>query len=132
MPYRKVGDNDYVSPNGTHINAAQNKLWHTLGGRWPGEKKESSVAYAKGGNIQSMSYAAGGPVLGRTRDFLKEPVEFREDDEGERQNKDVVGDTSDEDQKYGKSGAGKGDGCGPGPKAKRTGDKSLKAVKPRG
>jgi hypothetical protein len=33
--------------------------------------------YAKGGAVQDASYAAGGPVLGRTREFLKEPDQFR-------------------------------------------------------
>lgn len=82
-------------------------------------------------NFAEHTGASGGGQLGRSRDFLKEPVEFRDPDEGKRKNRDVVGDTADEDQNYAKSGAGKGMGCGPGPAAKRTGDKSLKAVKPR-
>lgn len=35
--------------------------------------------YAKGGNVKPACYAAGGVVLGRTRDFMKEPDVFRED-----------------------------------------------------
>lgn len=76
--------------------------------------------------------AKGGGQLGRHRDFLKEPDEFRERDEGDRQSRDVVGDISDADQKYAKSGAGAGRGQGPKLKDVRTGDKSLKAVKPKG
>jgi hypothetical protein len=72
--------------------------------------KPTPPAYAKGGDVKSCSYAKGGPVYGRTRDFLKEPVEFRDRDEGKRQSQDVVGDTADADQKYAKSGAGAGRG----------------------
>ena len=68
--------------------------------------------------------AKGGGQLGRTRDFLKEPVEFRDPDEGKRQSRDVVGVLSDEDQNYVKTGKG-------GKLSKETGDKSLKAIKPR-
>ena len=74
------------------------------------DKPRPTNAYAKGGDVKSCSYAQGGPVYGRTRDFLKEPVEFRDRGEGDRQNPDVVGDTADKDQKYGKSGIGAGTG----------------------
>ncbi len=84
--------------------------------------------YAKGEKPRDLEAAKGGSVLGRTRDFLKEPVEFRNPDEGKRECPDVVGDTADEDQKYAKSGIGAGSGCYPPPKAK---DKSLPAIKPR-
>jgi len=82
------------------------------------------------GNIDYTQHtgAKGGAALGRTRDFLKEPVEFRERDEGDRKNADVVGDTADADQKYGKDGAGKGNGMVAAPAAK---GKTLKPVKPR-
>lgn len=83
---------------------------------------------AKGYQGKQESFANGGPVLGRTRDFLKEPVEFRRDEEGKRVSKDVVGDTADEDQKYAKSGAGKGDGIVAAPPAK---GKQLPVIKPR-
>lgn len=85
--------------------------------------------YAKGSKPQDLNDTAkGGPALGRTRDFLKEPVEFRKESEGDRQSADVVGDTADADQKYGKDGAGKGDGMHAAPAAR---GKSLPAVKPR-
>ena len=71
----------------------------------------------------NAAYAAGGPVLGRTRSFLKEPDEFRDPDEGDA--------TADKDQLSGKAGEGSGTGVG-GKQNKRTGDKSMKAVKPRG
>lgn len=32
---------------------------------------------AKGKGAKEMSYVAGGPVLGRTKDFMKTPVPFR-------------------------------------------------------
>ena len=66
--------------------------------------------------------AAGGPGLGRTREFLKEsdgkdqhlggPIKpYKDPDVG--------------DEQYKKSGSSS-------PQSKRTGDKSLKAIKPRG
>ena len=89
-----------------------------------GEDKPKPNAYAKGGDVKACSYAVGGPVYGRTRDFLKEPVEFREKDEGKRQSPDVVGDSADEDQKYAKSGVGSGKGIHAPPA-----EKSKSAVK---
>ena len=80
--------------------------------------------FVKGEGARAASYAVGGPVYGRTRDFLKEPVEFRDRDEGKRQSQDVVGDTADADQKYGKSGAGAGKGMHAPPA-----EKSKSAVK---
>lgn len=129
MPFKKVGNDDYTSPSGRHFNGAQVRLWYAQGGKFPGEKHaEGKMGYAKGGDVHSTSYAAGGPVLGRTVDFMKTPDEFREADEGERKSADVVGDTSDEDQKYAKSGEGAGKGFTKPPKQA---SKSLKAVKPR-
>ena len=89
----------------------------------------SSIPMTKGSPPQTASYATGGSVLGRTRSFLKEEVEFREPDEGERESRDVVGDMSDEDQKYGKGGPGKGRGMVPPPPERM--NKSLSPVKPR-
>lgn len=107
MPYHRVGPNDYQSPSGKHINSAQLRLWYANGQKWPGEKhSEGAMKYAKGGDVRPANYAAGGPVLGRTRDFMKVPDPFRTD----KQNSD-----------YGSKGS----------PAKRTGDKSLTAVKPR-
>lgn len=124
MPYRKVGKNDWVSPNGTHINDAQHRLWEARGGKWPGEKtSERKMAYAKGGDIRTIGYAAGGPVLGRTRNFMKEHDEFRDPDHANP--------NFDEDNTYGKEGEGKGTGYAGGSLSKRSGDKSLKAVKPK-
>ena len=89
-------------------------------------------AYVKGERPRDLEAAKGGGVLGRTRDFLKECVEFREPEEGKRQSADVVGDLADSDQKYAKSGAGKGTGDGPALKDVSKGDsKSLRPVKPR-
>jgi hypothetical protein len=41
-----------------------------------------TVMLSKGMKPQTAQYATGGPVLGRKREFLKEDVEFREQDEG--------------------------------------------------
>ncbi len=121
MPYHKIGPNKWVSPNGNTINDAQHRLWEAQGGKWPGEKtSERTMKYAKGGDIRSIGYAAGGPVLGRTVNFMKTPDEFRDPDHANP--------NADEDQKYGKSGDGAGSGSTKPPKAA---SKSLKAVKPR-
>lgn len=109
MPFTKVGKNDYTSPSGRHFNEAQVRLYHANGDKFPGEKK---MAFAKGGDVRKMNYAKGGAVLGRTKDFMKTPDEFRTDKSN----------VSDED--WGKGGKG-------GALSKRTGDKSLAAVKPR-
>lgn len=85
-------------------------------------------SFVKGEKPRDMDAAKGGAALGRSRDFLKEPVEFRKPSEGDRQSADVVGDTADADQNYAKSGAGKGDGMHAAPKAR---GKSLPAIKPR-
>lgn len=86
------------------------------------------MAYAKGSAPQDADYAKGGPVLGKTSDFLKCHDEFRDPSHGKRESADVVGVLADTDQKYGKSGAGQGNGYFPAPAAK---DKGLSPVKPR-
>jgi hypothetical protein len=127
MPYKKVGSNDYVSPNGTHINSAQLQLWHAGGEKWPGQKTAEhktggSVMFAKGEGTRDAHYAQGGPVLGRTRDFVKakeEPdVHFRENTPAS--SIEPYNNPS-KTQDYGSKGS----------PAKRTGDKALTAVKPR-
>jgi hypothetical protein len=64
---------------------------------------------------KTASYAEGGAVLGRTKDFLKTPDRFRES-QFTKKTEDV----------FGKGEGGKSDV----PTAPK--DKSLKAVKPRG
>lgn len=134
MPFKKVGADDYTGPSGKHFNINQVRLYYARGGSFPGQKhaaggpvthKEPSMARSKSYGTFGAAYAAGGPVLGRTRDFLKEQVEFRDPDEGKQ------GDSADADQKYGKSGEGSGRGI-VAPPANTTKNKSLKAVKPRG
>jgi hypothetical protein len=68
----------------------------------------------KGYQGSPVRMANGGPVLGRTRSFVKTPDEFT----GGRMPPKP---TATVQQDYGSKGAG----------AKRTGDKSLSAVKPR-
>jgi hypothetical protein len=75
MPFKKVGKDDYTSPSGRHYNTAQVRLWHARGGKFPGEKGPGEMS-SKGSGPRTASYAEGGPVLGRTREFLKEPDEF--------------------------------------------------------
>ena len=118
MPFKKVGDNEYTGPSGKHFNSAQVRLYYSNGGHFPGQK------YGEGGMIKgmkpvNMKYAEGGPVLGRTRDFMKEPDPFR-DDGTSREGPDKT------DQDYGKKGVG---GAGkPNPTASC---KTEKPVKPR-
>lgn len=38
MPFKKVGNDDYVSPSGRHFNEAQVRLWHANGNKFPGQK----------------------------------------------------------------------------------------------
>ncbi len=66
------------------------------------------------GNVDYTQHtgAKGGAVLGRTRDFMKEPDAFRTDTGPGAK------------QEYGKDGEG-------GRLSKTSGDKSLKTVKPR-
>jgi hypothetical protein len=84
--------------------------------------------YVKGERPRDMEAAKGGATLGRARDFLKEPDQFRAAYHGDRQSPDVVGDIAEDDNKYAKSGIGAGKGMCPPPAAK---GKSLKPVKPR-
>jgi hypothetical protein len=62
------------------------------------------MKYAKGGDVRVASYAHGGPVLGRSTDFMKTPDSFR---------------TNVQPSNYTKKGSVSGK------------DKSLPAVKPR-
>lgn len=90
------------------------------------------AAYAKGHKPHDLEAAKGGAALGRVRDFTKEPVEFRDPDEGKMEKPGyLTGSLADKDQEYAKSGAGKGTGYAGGTLTKRTGDKALPAIKPR-
>ena len=131
MPFKKVGDNDYTSPTGRHFNQKQVNLYYANGGHFPGEAhaaggtvKEPSMARSKSYGTFNAAYAAGGPVLGRKREFLKEPVDFRDPGEANQAN-------NDEDNLYAKSGIGSGKGVAPVP-PNTTKNKALKTVKPRG
>ena len=84
---------------------------------------------SKGRGPQAASYAAGGTVLGRTREFLKEQVEFRDRDEGGGGPLGQDGPAKpDADNKYAKSGEGAGKGM-VAPPPMHT--KPLKAIVPR-
>ena len=121
-----------TSPKQARLMAAVAHGWHKPGGGGPPVSvakefnqadKGSGMARSKSYGAFNASYAAGGPVLGKYSPFMKTQDEFRDPDEGK------MGDSADEDQKYGKSGEGKGSGFTKPPKA--TG-KTLKTVKPRG
>jgi len=70
--------------------AAISHGWKMPGGGGPSVKvakefnkaDKGSAMLSKGMKPRDAGYAAGGPVLGRTRQFLKEEVEFRDKDEG--------------------------------------------------
>jgi hypothetical protein len=88
------------------------------------EADKATHAYAGGGAVKEGShdveYAKGGGQLGRTKDFMKTPDQFRDDGTS----RETGGDKADQD--YGKDGPAKG-------KANPAGaDKSLKAIKPKG
>lgn len=101
--------------------------WHKPGGGGPTKAVAEDFlaagrAYFQGGTVVSKSsglhnaaYASGGPVLGKTSEFLKTPDEFTG-----RKNGPLAENATDED--WGK-GSGKSN-----PKPK---DKSEKPVKPR-
>lgn len=112
MPFKKVGQDDYTSPSGRHFNEAQVRLWHANGDKFPGEKTSEAPMSKMNDTRKEASYANGGVVLGRTKDFIKQPDRFR----------DSQFKQSTEDN-FGKSG---GDaGCAPPAKGK-----SLPVVKP--
>lgn len=78
-------------------------------------------SYAKGGMIKDASYAEGGAVLGRTKDFLKTPDRFR-DSQFKKGTEDVFGKSDgDSDDMASSKGV---------PTAPK--DKCLTPVKPRG
>ena len=83
---------------------------------FPGEVP-AGPKYAKGGAVQAAHYAKGGAVLGRTRDFMKEAVPFRDDRDGLAAQKPK---TAPDAQEYGKNGKGE-----------QGRDKSLSTVMPR-
>lgn len=113
MPFTKVGKNDYISPSGRHFNEAQVRLWHANGEKFPGQKTSEGAVSNKNYQGKTESFAAGGLVLGRTKNFLKEPDRFR-DSQFKKKTED----------NFGKDG---GDAsCAPAAKGK-----SLPAVKPR-
>lgn len=74
------------------------------------------MSFVKGEKPRDASYASGGAVLGRTREFLKEDTPYLAGADDTLKKAPPHG----QKQTYPK---GKG--------AARTGDKSLKAVKPR-
>lgn len=119
MPFTKTGDDSYTSPSGRHFNGAQVRLYYAHGGHFPGEAGHAGggIVSNKGYLGKNESFAQGGPVLGRTANFLKTPDTFRA--------KDQKG----TDENWGKGASGKkGDGGVAAPAAK---DKSLPAVKPK-
>jgi hypothetical protein len=80
------------------------------------DKPRADVNFAKGGDVRAAHYAKGGAVLGRTRDFMKEPDPFTGGRADFKKRKPQPGDP----QEYEKSGKG----------AKGR-DKSLSTVMPR-
>lgn len=99
-----------TTPKQARLMAAVAHGWHKPGGGGPpvsvakdfNKADKGTPMLSKGMKPANASYAAGGPVLGRVREFTKEEVEFRDPDEGDA--------SADEDQKYGKSGEGAGSG----------------------
>lgn len=111
------------SPAQAHLMAAVAHGWKKPGGGGPpvsvakefNQADKGTGIMSKGNGPMEASYAQGGLVLGRTKDFMKEPDKFRE---GRFQPKP---EKTDETWGKGQSAAN--------PAAK---DKSLTPVKPRG
>lgn len=112
MPFTKVGKDDFTSPSGRHFNGAQVRLWHANGDKFPGEKTSESAMSNKGYEGKTQSFAEGGLVLGRTKDFIKEPDRFRDSQFRKKTEDDF----------------GKGSGKSEAPPAK---GKSLSPIKPK-
>jgi hypothetical protein len=90
MPFKKVGSDDYTSPSGRHFNGAQVRLYYAHGGHFPGEAGHAGGGVVnKGYMSKTESFAQGGVVLGRTKDFMKTPDTFRE--EGGKATDEVYG-----------------------------------------
>jgi hypothetical protein len=106
-----------TTPPQARLMAAIAHGWHKPGGGGPSVKvarefnqaDKGSAMLSKGMKPVDAAYASGGPVLGRARDFLKEPTPFVTDKE-----------TTDYEKGKGSSKL-----------SSRTGNKSLKVVKPR-
>jgi len=43
MPFKKKGKDDYTGPSGKHFDLAQVKLYYSLGGKFPGQKKRGKA-----------------------------------------------------------------------------------------
>lgn len=97
-------------------------------------KKGGLMAPMKGEGARAASYAEGGAVLGRTREFLKEASPFRSSVDGvapaNQRPIAAGGEPGEPGNIYGKGGAGNtgNPSAEPNPKGK---DKSLKTVMPR-
>lgn len=89
-----------TTPKQARLMAAVAHGWHKPGGGGPpvsvakdfNRADKGSTMLSKGMKPVQAGYAKGGPVLCRTREFLKEKVEFRDKDEGDA--------TADADQNY--------------------------------
>jgi hypothetical protein len=117
MPFKKQGPNDYTGPSGKHFNYAQVQRYYARGGH-----------FANGGLVMSKQmssgagdYAKGGPVLGRSEDWMKSPDRFRSSG---GKNPDLAHRAEPTEDQYPKTGTY-------GKLAKPTGDKSLPCRKPR-
>ncbi len=70
--------------------------------------------------MKETTYAEGGPVLGRTRDFMKEPSPFRSSTDGLPPINQTVGKGGEPTSSYPKKGKGE-----------QGRDKSMKAIMPK-
>lgn len=88
------------------------------------DKPRADVNFAKGGDVRAAHYARGGAVLGRTRDFMKEPSPFRSSTDGiapaNQRPIAAGGEPGEPTNNYPKAGKGE-----------KGRDKSLKTVMPR-
>ena len=66
------------------------------------KRQAMTKGYAKGGDVREANYAKGGAVTGRTRDFMKEPDQFRDYDGDDLKTQTRRTYDSDKLQNYGK------------------------------
>jgi len=76
------------------------------GGNSKIDKPTLNQGYAKGGPVRTASYAEGGAVLGRTREFLKEPSPFRSSTDGQPPKNQLPGKGGEPTTEYAKKGKG--------------------------
>lgn len=125
MPKQYESIRDKFTGEGMGLKEAKTRAAKIYNAKHKERPVHPGMKYAKGGDIQVAAYAAGGPVLGRERDFLKIPDDFRSAEHGSGKTDEVYGKSL-----QGKGGGNDGETSYVAPKTKGE-TKVLKTVKPR-